>query len=334
MKKIVTEENSGIALIMQVILIALFSAIVSFVINVNSSKSLIISLLFFILYAIIIHNIFLNNFRKGLRYYRKGEYKDAIIFFQRVYYLFNRHKLLDKLRYFALFSHSKKSYREMSLLNIAFIYSKIGKENESKQTHQKVLDEFPKSFDAQIALDTINIMKSDTQSNYPDNIQIPFSKKKIIIYILLAGIFILISSFILINKNITVYEKYVFILCLVMCSVIELALISRLFDKRPGLIINRKGIIDNSTFTSLGFINWKSIKAIYYSKSFNQKVIHIELINTEEILKNQIIFIQLLARLNKQKFKTGIDLSSKLLNCSLSDLNRVLQNEYKRNKNA
>lgn len=334
MKKIVTEENSGIALIMQVILIALFSAIVSFVINVNSSKSLIISLIFFILYAIIIHNMFLNNFRKGLRYYRKGEYKDAIIFFQRIYNLFNRHKLLDKLRYFALFSHSKKSYREMSLLNIAFIYSKIGNENESKQTYQKVLDEFPKSFEAKVALKNSDINKADDRKQDINDIKISFCKKKILLLILLTSLFIIPSPLILIDYSISLFLKFIFLISAIFFMFAFIFLIIKYFDTRPGLIIYKNGFMDNTSLASFNFIEWESVESIYYSKESNHKFVRINLFNIEEILMNQSTLIQIIARLNKQRFKGGINISSVLLNCSLLELRSVLQNGFERHKYA
>src|SRR5262249_43517214 len=53
----------------------------------------------------------------------------------------------------------------------------------------------------------------------------------------------------------------------------------KLFDKRPGLVLNSSGIIDNSSGLAAGFIPWDEILSAEIFQIYSQKVLIIEVRN-------------------------------------------------------
>jgi hypothetical protein len=54
-------------------------------------------------------------------------------------------------------------------------------------------------------------------------------------------------------------------------GLVAITIFRKLSDKKPGLIINRQGIIDNSSGVSAGLILWTDIEDIKVSQAMNQK---------------------------------------------------------------
>lgn len=92
------------------------------------------------------------NYGRGVIFSRRQQFTEAIECFEKSYAFFNRYPRLDKLRWFLLFSLSKISYREMSLLNIAFCYGQSGNGQKAIEYYERTLVEFPKSANATAAL--------------------------------------------------------------------------------------------------------------------------------------------------------------------------------------
>lgn len=96
-----------------------------------------------------------RNHRKGMLFYKQGNYVQAIEEFKKSYNFFCRNPWIDKYRYLTLLSSSKASYTEMALLNIAFCYAQSNNAKLSKEYYEKVIELFPYSEMAKSALNMI-----------------------------------------------------------------------------------------------------------------------------------------------------------------------------------
>jgi tetratricopeptide (TPR) repeat protein len=65
-----------------------------------------------------------KHYRKGIVYMKNNKYDLAISVFNKSFEFFNDYKWIDRFRVIILMSSSRVSYRESSLLNIAFCYTK------------------------------------------------------------------------------------------------------------------------------------------------------------------------------------------------------------------
>jgi hypothetical protein len=68
------------------------------------------------------------------------------------------------------------------------------------------------------------------------------------------------------------------------CAVI---LISKLPDKKPGLIIDDTGLTDNSSGLSAGHILWTDIKNIYVLEIHKQRLLMLEVSNPQDYIDRQ-----------------------------------------------
>jgi tetratricopeptide (TPR) repeat protein len=83
--------------------------------------------------------------RKGMRALRQGKYEDALIDFERSFEFFSKHPWIDRYRMFTVFSVSKLCYREMAMVNKAFVLVCLNRKEEAKALYEACLKEYPKN---------------------------------------------------------------------------------------------------------------------------------------------------------------------------------------------
>jgi hypothetical protein len=103
----------------------------------------------------------------------------------------------------------------------------------------------------------------------PENIEISFSKRKVIPFVLGSMFFVLAGIFVLsiaLKVKSQVFLQLFFItigfLCILFFGLIAILMVSKLFTSKPGLIISEEGLSDFSTGVSAGFVAWGEIKKI------------------------------------------------------------------------
>ncbi|MGN7812805.1 STM3941 family protein [Flavobacterium sp. 22076] len=97
-----------------------------------------------------------------------------------------------------------------------------------------------------------------------------------------------------------------------------------------GIVIDENGIIDNSSAVSLGFIDWKDVKAIRKNNVLSTQFLLIDVNNPNEYLnraKNRIILSLLKSNLNV--YGTPISISSTALKCDFDELQKIINDSYK-----
>lgn len=123
------------------------------------------------------------------------------------------------------------------------------------------------------------------------------------------------------------------LVCFVFFGFALIIMVIRLFNKNPGLIINEKGIYDNSNVLALGFIPWKDIKHIKIVKINNGEFILIILRNPKEYLNKTTQWLKLRGlKMNYRYHGTPICLSANSLQIDITNLYDLLmqkREEYK-----
>jgi hypothetical protein len=176
-------------------------------------------------------------------------------------------------------------------------------------------------------------------------LEIPFNKiaiGQIFLYSLLfifTGIYLIIVSFNLqMHGNIIskidvnfislllnpVTQKIVGIICILFGGIGLITIIKKMKNKRPGLIIDNIGIIDNSTGFSEKRISWKNIKKI---KSFNMIIVKFIII----IIDNPDEFIKRYKGGRWDYILTGspVNIYTNVLKCKHKELMNILQEELR-----
>lgn len=111
--------------------------------------------------------------------------------------------------------------------------------------------------------------------------------------------------------------------------------IKKLLDKKVGLIIDSNGITDNSNASSIGLIEWNDISDIRTEQVMSTKFLLIDIVNPEKYIGKAKNGIQArLMKANMNMYETPLSITSNTLNYDFEELEKLIQTEYKRNKNV
>lgn len=164
-------------------------------------------------------------------------------------------------------------------------------------------------------------------------IEIPLSRKKIYTLFLLALAFtsLAILLFLYPNKFTSIIMKNIGFIRLVgmlgtlffgLCSVY---LLIKIRDRKPGLIIDDVGIIDNTNATSIGLIKWGDITSIEERHILNNKFLIIHIDNPEVYLRKAKNLVSKSAMaMNLKKYGSPLSIISSSLTIDFEQLSEIL----------
>ena len=174
-------------------------------------------------------------------------------------------------------------------------------------------------------------------SEAPNGFVIPLSKAKIVL--LLLGSLAFVGSGIWIwsvADNQTHFNPFYiravavagvsfFGLCALYCSF-------KVFDTRPGLIIDNQGIVDNSSAVAAGRISWDEIVGVKVAEVSGQRFITVEVANPERIVERGGFLSRLLNGESMKMTGSPINISSNSLNVKFDTLLEGLTKAFEKYK--
>ncbi len=109
-------------------------------------------------------------------------------------------------------------------------------------------------------------------------------------------------------------------------------IIFKIFDTRPGLIINDVGITDNSYYGSVGLIDWSKIEGIRIQQIMSTKFLLIDVSNPKEFIEKSSLLKGSLMKANLRMYGTPLSIASNSLNYNFDDLEKLLHEEWNKYK--
>ena len=106
----------------------------------------------------------------------------------------------------------------------------------------------------------------------------------------------------------------------------------KIFDTKPGLIINDIGITDNSHYSSIGLIDWSKIEGIRMQQVMSTKFLLIDVSNPKEFIEKSSRFKRSLMKANLRMYGTPLSITSNSLNYNFDDLEKLLHDEWHKYK--
>ena len=179
-----------------------------------------------------------------------------------------------------------------------------------------------------------------------NKIEIPLSKKKITLLLFAAIAFIAGGIWIAINPERFIPNIFGITNSEIIriCGIVGILFfgaagiygIMKLFDKKVGLIIDSNGITDNSNASSIGLIEWNDISEIRTKQVvMSTKFLLIDIVNPEKYIGKAKNGIQAkLMKANMNMYETPLSITSTTLKYDFGELEKLIQSEFKRNKNA
>ncbi|MGI6319906.1 MAG: STM3941 family protein [Bacteroidales bacterium] len=172
-------------------------------------------------------------------------------------------------------------------------------------------------------------------------IEIPLSKKKMTLTLLGSIIFVGLGIWFLINPpkiNNPIFGNPTVIFIVGLASILFFGLVAitvfrKLSDKKAGLIINKQGIIDNSSGVSAGLVLWTDIEEIKVSQVMSQKFLMFIVKNPQDYLDKVTNPLKRKGmEMNYKTYGSPISISANSLQTNFDELYNLLtekQKEYK-----
>ncbi len=172
-----------------------------------------------------------------------------------------------------------------------------------------------------------------------ENIEIPLSKLKILILLVGSVIFVVLGVLFSYSPETFITSRFsnpeviriVGIIAVLFFGLTTIFLIRKLFDSKAGLIFDQNGIIDNSSGTSVGLIEWADIQGIDTLQIASSKFI-ILITNQPEkyIARARNSFAKRAMKANYQMYGSPICISSNALKIRFAELQTLMVDEFQK----
>jgi hypothetical protein len=106
----------------------------------------------------------------------------------------------------------------------------------------------------------------------------------------------------------------------------------KVFDTRPGLIIDDQGFVDNSSAVAAGRILWDEVVSLNVSEIAGQRFITILVVDPQKYVERGNFFGRMLNAANTKMTGSPINISSNSLRMKFDDLVQVLTEAFEKYK--
>jgi hypothetical protein len=173
------------------------------------------------------------------------------------------------------------------------------------------------------------------------SIKIPLSKNKLLLSIGGSLLFVMAAAWMLVTQAggfsglPPIVAQITGIAGILFFSVTGILGVTKLFDKTPGLIIDDRGITDNSSAAGVGLIEWKDMTGIRTRQIMTTRFLLIDVADPEKYITRAGSGGQaLLMRANGSLSGTPLSIASTALQCDFAELERTVLEEYWKHKHG
>lgn len=164
---------------------------------------------------------------------------------------------------------------------------------------------------------------------------ISFNKNRLIKYFIISILFIVTGILFITNpmwfikSNDSLVIKIIGYAVVIFFSACGIFISQKLFDKKPGLILDAEGITDNSSAVAAGKILWKDIKSIAVQQVQAQSFIMINVKNPEFYLQRERNPIKKrMMELNYRLYQTPLHITANGLKIGFEELYEIITEKY------
>lgn len=109
--------------------------------------------------------------------------------------------------------------------------------------------------------------------------------------------------------------------------------IKKLFDRKPGMVIDEYGIIDNSSSIGAGFIKWQDITGIRTERVMSSSFLLIFVKDPSSLLDRKTGLKRKLMKANLDMYGTPVAITSNTLKYSFANLEKLLRERLEASHN-
>jgi len=166
-----------------------------------------------------------------------------------------------------------------------------------------------------------------------EKIEIRLNKNKLKVLVLIGFVFVIAGGWFLFDPpqtenqllRETTIVRGIGLVAILFFGGIAFKIIRKLKDTKPGLIIDKTGITDNSNAVAAGFIPWQDIRDIQAVSVFNKEFMMVLVNNPEEYISRQTGTIKRTAmRMNYKRYGSPVSITAETLDCNSAELKKIM----------
>lgn len=168
-----------------------------------------------------------------------------------------------------------------------------------------------------------------------NRIEIEFNKSKIIFLLLISSVFFIAGILIFVFgdrqanaapglRNAIAIAAIGFFGCTLIYG------LKKYLNKKPALVLNHQGILDNASALAPVFIKWEEITGFNIAQVKRAKFVLIYVKDAEEFLDNASFFKRMMIQTNIQMYGTPISVAASDIHCNLDELVATIIKEQKK----
>ena len=168
-----------------------------------------------------------------------------------------------------------------------------------------------------------------------DKIEIPFSKTKILLLVLGSVMFVAGGLWIFLyvadqqTRRPPLLLKTVGAAAVLFFGATGIFGFTKLFDRKPGLVIDENGITDNS---SGNLIEWQDITGIRTEQILTNKFLLIDILQPEKYVGRAGGIKGRIMKSNIKMYGTPFSIASTALKCNFDELEALIKTEFNKHK--
>lgn len=163
---------------------------------------------------------------------------------------------------------------------------------------------------------------------------IKLSKSKIILLTLGSIGFVFVGAWMWTLEGAGASRDTLFIKLISLTSIIFFGMtglygLTKIFDRKPGLIINQEGLFDNSSAVGAHLIKWEDIKGFDIVQVKSTKFLLIFVHNPNSYLDKVNKLKRFLMKMNEKMYGTPLSISANSLDCNFDELIEIVNEKIK-----
>lgn len=168
---------------------------------------------------------------------------------------------------------------------------------------------------------------------------IPLSKKKIVLLMLGALGFVALGAWVLavadeIPRRDPAVLRAAGIVAIVFFGFASVYALRKLFDAAPGLIINSRGIVDNSSAIAAGLIPWEQITELTVTTVQSQRLLTIHVRSPDLFLTQGNFMRRMAAKVNYKHYGSPVQISANALKVSFDELLALVRHHFETHRRS
>lgn len=170
----------------------------------------------------------------------------------------------------------------------------------------------------------------------PEQIAIPLSKRKLLLFALGGVAFAALGVWLFINADdmpkSPLLVRAVSVVCVGFFGLIAIQAGAKILSTSPGLVIDAEGLVDNASGVAVGRIPWSDIKKIRITTSETHRFLTIELRDPQKYVRRASLVKRSLLSQNMKYFGSPVHIPADTLRIDFGDLVKVVRESHAKYK--